>query len=612
MPQSYLTRTPAPSIDWDDEGTPRSAQFGDIYFSVDGGLAETRLVFLKGCGLEQSWQGASDRARSFRICETGFGSGLNFLAALQLWQASPAAKAGQHLHYISIEAMPWSQADLERGLAKFPQLAPIASALLAQWPGPVKGVHRLHFKTASLTLYHMPAAQALPQMDMAINAWFLDGFSPSKNPDMWSDNVLSHLGRLSAPGARLATFSVAGTVRRGLEAAGFQTQKEEGFGRKRHRLEAVYSAKPRPKGAACRKPLIIGGGISGSSIAAGFGRLGVSAKILDPAPDLSRAASGNPAALITPRLDVQDRPESRFYLSAYLYAQARYRASGAQIASGNYRFARTEKDAARYKQLSQLEALPPEQMRWAEHVDMGPHINPYIRPDTSLGAALGFGGLNFPGGLLIDPVEYIKTVRAPHENIACKVIKISAGADGIWHVHADNGQVYETDALFLCGGAEIEEIDGVPDMSLRYSRGQVVWHDSELRPKMPVNYGGYAADTGEHLMLGTSHAHTSAGFDGQIHARETADILSRFTDGFQTELPPANTWQARASVRVHTRDTLPIACAPAPNLYMLSGLGARGFMLAPLLGEYLASHALNEPVPLEAETVQRFGARSSL
>ena len=273
-----LTATPKPKLDWGREGTPSSTEYDDIYFSVDGGLEETKAVFLQGCGLPQAWK----NKQVFTIGELGFGSGLNFLAAWELW--TQTANPSQQLHFISIEAYPWTSEDLQKALTHWPTLEAYAAPLIEQWPGQVKGVHRLHFGNVHLTLFHMPIDEALSTMDAQIDAWFLDGFSPSKNPDMWSEDVFNALAKHSAPNAKLATFTVAGHVRRGLGNASFDVEKKPGFGRKRERLEATlkdskpleittpYTDKP---------PVIIGGGIAGASIARAYQRRGIS-------PDLDR------------------------------------------------------------------------------------------------------------------------------------------------------------------------------------------------------------------------------------------------------------------------------------------------------------------------------------
>ncbi len=227
---------PHADIDWgaplDPAAQPRSRVFGDVYFSVADGLNETRTVFLHGCGLPDAFR------NHFTIAELGFGTGLNFLATWQMW--NECRQPGEYIHYISTEAFPLSHADATRALLLWPELKPLARQLLAQWPIPVRGTQRLVFDGITLTLHLDDAQHTLPQLNTTVDAWFLDGFAPAKNPQMW-EGLYPHIARCSHAGTRLATYSVAGNVRRGLIAAGFVVNKLPGFTGKRERLEAVFT-----------------------------------------------------------------------------------------------------------------------------------------------------------------------------------------------------------------------------------------------------------------------------------------------------------------------------------------------------------------------------------
>jgi tRNA 5-methylaminomethyl-2-thiouridine biosynthesis bifunctional protein len=202
-------------LEWTDEGAPRSRRFDDVYFSREGGLAESRAVFLEGCGLPDAWAGR----RRFAVGELGFGTGLNVLALLQLWART--RPSGGRLHVFSVEAFPISPDEAARALAVWPELADLAARLLARWPQ-AQGVRRIDWPEigATLDVAVAEAATALRDWDGAADAWFLDGFSPAKNPEMWRDEVFALVQVRSAPGARLATFTVAGVVRRGLALTG--------------------------------------------------------------------------------------------------------------------------------------------------------------------------------------------------------------------------------------------------------------------------------------------------------------------------------------------------------------------------------------------------------
>ena len=549
-PPVPLTRTPAPSLDFSRPGTPAAKDFGDIYFSVNGGLAESRAVFLQGCGLPDRWMGRD----VFTIAELGFGSGLNFLAAWQAWRDSDAAeKDGARLHFLSVEGFPFERSDLARTLAHFPELAALASPLIDSWPGPVRGVHRRHFGSVTLTLIHDAVGPALANQSFRTDAWFLDGFSPAKNPDMRRDDILSNVARLSAPGARLATFTVAGAVRRALSEAGFTVEKKDGFGRKRQRLEAWL---PGEVAARVKPPIptIIGAGIAGASIAAAFMRRGIRPVILFDPDHI--AASGNGAAVIKPRLDLQDRPESCFFLSSFLYARETYR--GAARYEGLAHRPRTDAEANRLARIAAQMPLGPGHLRWT---------NDQLQMESSL---------------VID-TEAARTSLLEGADIRARRID---DLDSL------------TGPIIMAGGYGIRTL--LPDAAFRFSRGQLSWGTGPV--ERPVTYGGYAIPIREQILLGATHDRIED-HDTALELRpedDAANLAQGLSQGLALD-PEAHSF--RASVRVTTPDTLPRlvrrkTTKAGQDLWILSGLGSRGFVFAPLLGEALVSAYLGEPSPL--------------
>jgi len=242
-------------LQWDEDGQPVSSTFGDVYFSRANGLEETRHVFLQHNQLSDRWQQlkAGDH---FTIAETGFGSGLNFLASWQLWLSTAPADA--QLHFISVEKFPLTKTDLQRALALWPELSEFTAPLIEAYPVFVgAGFHRLSFMEGriKLTLIINDAALGFTQLLATthpvfatqcakIDAWFLDGFAPSKNPQMWSDELFTRIRQLSHTGTTAATFSAAAIVKQGLKLAGFSIQKVPGFGRKREMVKASMEQAP--------------------------------------------------------------------------------------------------------------------------------------------------------------------------------------------------------------------------------------------------------------------------------------------------------------------------------------------------------------------------------
>ena len=553
-PPQPLTRTPPPRLDFTRPGTPLATDFDDIYFSVDGGLDETREVFLSACGLPEGWM---DREQ-FVIGELGFGSGLNFLATCQAFASSHAPG---HLHFISIEGFPFERDDLVKALSPFDDLRQWSEPLISQWPGPVKGLHRLHFGRVTLTLIHDQIGPALAGQDFKADAWFLDGFSPAKNPDMWSDAVLAEVARLSTEAARLGTFTVAGSVRRGLERAGFDVEKRPGFGRKRHRLEARRSGIFRTSATRPPVPTIIGHGIAGASIARAFIRRGLQPRVLFD-PD-HPAASGNGVALIKPRLDLQDQPMARFFLSSYLYALQAY--DGAIRHTGITHIPSSEQDAARFARLISQEPLGPGHLEW--HDDQ----------------------MTFARAAVID-TEQAREDALRGATLDARAVMSIDDIDG---------------PVIIAAGYGIRTL--LPDLSVRFSRGQLSWAEGSLTG--PVTYGGYAVPVRGPVLLGATH--------DRIFEPERAFELRDSDDQHNLDLAKARGLSVgpdvtphRASVRVNTADTVPRLFRLNPfektrQVWGLTGLGSRGFVYAPLLGEALVSQFLGEPSPLDRAVLSR-------
>jgi tRNA 5-methylaminomethyl-2-thiouridine biosynthesis bifunctional protein len=242
------------------DATPYSPAFGDVYHSAAGGLAQVQHVFLAGNGLPQRWAGR-DR---FVILETGFGLGLNFLATWQAWKRDPAR--GRRLHYVAIEKHPFTLADLRTLHEAYPEVREEASALHAAWPMLVSGGHRVEFGDLVLTLFFADIS-ILRDLRLAADAIYLDGFAPAKNPDMWTHQVMRNVSRLAAPGASLATWSVAGAVRDALQATGFALEKRTGFSGKKEMLVAHNQRKGDSHPfSGKRNAVVIGAGLAGAAV----------------------------------------------------------------------------------------------------------------------------------------------------------------------------------------------------------------------------------------------------------------------------------------------------------------------------------------------------------
>lgn len=577
-----LTATPPALPDFSRPCTPASTAFDDIYFSVDGGLEEARDVYLRGCGLPGHWVGRE----AFTIAELGFGTGLNFLATMEMWRERRLPPAAR-LTYIAVEGFPLSAPELRKAYAHWEDIPPVLKQLHEKWPDRVKGVHVLDFEDVRLILIHDPVEQALERIDFTADAWFLDGFTPSKNPDMWSQKVLKKVYALSAPGCRLGAFTVAGDVRRSLMNAGFEVSKQPGFGRKRERLEAV---KPLEKSEVAAPPAprvaIIGGGISGLMTAQHLQVLGAQPVIYIAEGHI--AASGNQRAIIKPRLDLLDRPESRLFNAAYHYALQCYDGDHV-VGRGVYQLSKSEKDRNRSQKLTQNAQLPQSHMTYVD------------APECGLNAS--FGALYFPNAQVINPAEFCDDMLERFTIYKESIDKIVRGESAV-ELHSKPGIIAKFDHVVICAGQGVR--DFLPDLDVRLQRGQITKVKSGSALSHAVTYGGYAIPDGDAIWLGATHGPHEGGDNAENIASDDQDNIDNFAArGGQA----GAVLDHRASVRVTTPVTLPIAGSVTDHVHIISGLGGRGFVFAPLLGAHIAAKICGAPGVIAKDAAALFAPR---
>jgi len=587
-------------IAWDEDGAPRSSRFDDVYFSKADGLAESRAVFLAGCGLPDAWRGR-DR---FVVGELGFGTGLNILALLDLWRRT--AEPGARLHVFSIEAYPLTADEARRALAAWPELAEVAEAMLAQWPRRARGFHRLDFPQwgASLDLAVMDAAEALRAWSGSADAWFLDGFAPARNPGMWSEPVLEALAARSAPGARAATFTVAGAVRRGLEANGFAIEKKPGFGHKRERLEAWRPSVEGPRPSPARPSVaIIGAGIAGAALARAFAAVGVRPLVVE-AGRPGAGASGNPAGLVMPRLDAGGGAIAQLFAQAFARAHDLYAATaGAVIATGALQLESGEKDPSRFDRIAASGLFEAGTV----------HRLDAAASSARLGEPTAAGGLVFDEAVVLDPAAVLSAWLAGARMLDAQVTQLERNGAEWRLLDAAGAEIARVDVVCLASGAQTAAL--APEITLSPVRGQVSAAAADPRPPAAI-WGGYVIPTRTGLLFGATHdrGQSSTAVLAEDHARNL-DQLRETRPALAESLAPERL-EGRASLRAVTPDFLPLAGAVdgPEGLFVLSGLGSRGFCAAPLLAEHLAAAVMDAPSPLPRDLAgllapSRFAAR---
>ncbi|HEY5761911.1 MAG TPA: tRNA (5-methylaminomethyl-2-thiouridine)(34)-methyltransferase MnmD, partial [Rhodocyclaceae bacterium] len=396
--------TPA-TLAFDANGTPYSETYGDIYHSARGGLEQARHVFLGGNGLPQRWGGR----HQFTILETGFGQGLNFLTTWQAWREDPQRSA--RLHFLSVEKHPFSRSDLAELHRRHPEIAELSAQLRGQWPELTAGFHRLEFENGelTLTLAFGDAIACVPQFVAAPDAIFLDGFSPAKNPDLWSAPLLREIAWLAAPGATTATWAVAAPVREHLAQAGFRWEKARGYAAKHEMLVATLDddAAPIPAGKSAKRAntriAVVGAGLSGSLTAERLAAKGFTVTLFERHARPAQETSGNLAAAMLPVLSLDDARLSRLNRASFLYANrylARFGFGTANspvrgASSGVLYIARDAAHAEKQREILARNGFPESFAHWVD-AEAGSEL---------VGARVAGGGWWFPNGSYANPAS---------------------------------------------------------------------------------------------------------------------------------------------------------------------------------------------------------------
>lgn len=563
-------------------------------------------------------------------------------------EQAPQTGNGSRLHFISFEKYPLTQADLRKALAAWPELAHLSQDLIAQWPLPVSGCHRLIFAGGRirLDLWLGDIKEMLPQVPHPatglVDAWYLDGFSPAKNPEMWTQDLFDGLARLARPQATIATFTCAGFVRRGLIAAGFAMQKVKGHGSKREMLageradklpqQSIAPCYARPAGRA-GEVLIIGGGIASAMTALSLVERGRKITLLCQDDEPAGGASGNRQGALYPLLNGEHDALSRFYSLAFGFARSRLLALAerhpvAFSLCGVTQLGYDDKSAAKLTKMAQG-PFPPDLM------------HPLSEPEVEqvVGLPCGHGGVSYPLGGWLCPADLtraaIKEAQAGgllEVLFNTRVATVTEQADG-WQVESCDGRRWQSPTLVVAAGHQLPALIPFAELPLYPVRGQVshVPTSASLsRLNTVLCYDGYLtpANQGQHC-IGASYGRNQT--ELAFRAEEQTQNQARLQACLSQQRWPAEVDvsgnQARVGVRSASRDHLPVAGPVArlaaladhnlkapvdqqsplplyPGLYVLGALGSRGLCSAPLCGELLASEICGDPLPLAADLLE--------
>ncbi|MBZ1392179.1 FAD-dependent 5-carboxymethylaminomethyl-2-thiouridine(34) oxidoreductase MnmC [Psychrobacter pacificensis] len=662
--------TPA-KVEWqmDDTGNmvPVSGEFGDVYFSHADGLAETRHVFLAHNQLPERLVRLAPK-QCFTIAELGFGTGLNFLATWQLWRQlrdTYPQLADARLHFITTEKFPIPLADLTHILAlwgeRAPELAPLIEPLLAAYPPLIAGCHRLDFSYDNLTvdIWLGDAAQSLSKLAIErsqqsapqphIDAWFLDGFAPSCNSTLWADSIFAQMQRLSRPHTTAATYSCAGIVKRGLKEHGFAIKKVKGFGRKREMLTAImtdtdhidvtsdnkscdnesHDAEQITTDSTFNHTAIIGAGVSGLLTAWSLANRGIAVTLLDKTAPLA-GASGNPRALLAPKMTPIHHVDEHLHTIGYLYSSRLYRdlnQKATQLNTAPVLEPTGALDLLVKANIGteQIADYPDEMATTLPH-EQAQNISGVKEQDLS-------ENLYLPQSGLVNP-QALKTIILTHPLIRFQQLEVSEINETEQQVCIEGSdQNQETvsilaDHVVICAAFESHQLDE-RIFDCRKIRGQLSWFRPSLEqlinlPKIPLKYSGYCApfnaQAGDdnlntvtagkpYLLLGASFIRNDIGTDirDEEHQINRDKLVAAIPE--MASIVPADTslWQGRAGIRTQTPDYHPIVgqLTNSQRIWTMSAMGAKGYALAPICAEALAGMMLGSFAPLSNAMLAR-------
>jgi tRNA 5-methylaminomethyl-2-thiouridine biosynthesis bifunctional protein len=653
----------SPQVLWKN-GSPVSSIFDDVYFSTENGLDESKYVFIEGNDLERRWTTwTASHPRYFTVIETGFGTGLNFLATWDLWEKT--APAGCRLHYVSTEKYPMKVADILFALNRWPQFSDKLSALLQSYPQALPGMHRIILDNGNihLTLLWGDASASLATINETADAWFLDGFSPSKNPDMWSTSLFRQMARLSGDHSTLSTFTAASKVRKGLIAAGFQIEKKKGYKFKREMLVGRLAPSDEPDREAesllCTQKtpwyinashsakklstaVVIGGGIAGATSAHALSRNGFQVELIERGTKLANAASGNPTGVLFTKLNPEFSIQNYFYQQSYLYAiRHMLNLSAKESATdvlrwqqcGMLQLAFSEKEGILQKQILASD-------KWSREIAQA--VTAQQASEIS-GVPQSTGGLFLPQSGWVDPASLCAALlhnnKSIHIHYNQNALTLLQAKNKRWNVLNTQQQlIASADIVVIANSNDALHFSQSAHLPLKTIRGQIsLIPTTKASAKLTtlLNYDGYIAPSrnGFHCIGATFHPKDSCSEIRKNDHLTNLGQLNRACPELYNMLNVAGSLDSvrgRTSFRCQAPDYLPVV-GPLPELesfihnyaglrtgrlkekypkghfypglYINTAYGSRGLTSAPLCSEILLSHITGEPQPIETDVV---------
>ena len=575
------------------DNTIISNHFNDIYFSKKNGLKEKKIVFLEPNKIKERLNNSDH----FVIGELGFGCGLNFLATWDLF--NKFSKTNSVLDYISIEAYPLQIEVLKKVHSLFPEINLLSKKLLSALPPLWPGLHKIHFNSGkiSLTIIYGDVFEKLKSLNFLSDAWYFDGFNPKKNPEMWSEDVFKEVKRLTIPGGSFSTFTSSTVVQNNLKKAGFQINLIPGYLNKR---EMITGSNPgiNIKNNLSRKIIVIGGGVAGASVARALKRRNSEVTLVEKHSLLSKGASGNLAAIQSPRIGTVDTIMSRLSIACYRYSRYIANEFKASLGDKSIVLGVIKREIERQEKI--LSRGWPSDLVRRLNVNDIEYLN--LPNNKITGVVHDYGGTIIPQkfvkNLIGDDIEFYLNKN---------VIEISKSANG-WTLFLDNDRKLNSEIIVLCNGEGLKTLNPTKHLNLQYTQGQVTYLDKKninILPKSNISFGGYITPMIDNkITIGSTfekYELPRSNLSEDSHVENLTKPPKIIRDKLFKNISKKNYYEldGKVSMRVSAYDRLPLAGKIENNLFILSGLGSKGMVWGPLMGEALACMILNHPIGLE-------------
>ncbi|WP_169628211.1 bifunctional tRNA (5-methylaminomethyl-2-thiouridine)(34)-methyltransferase MnmD/FAD-dependent 5-carboxymethylaminomethyl-2-thiouridine(34) oxidoreductase MnmC [Ferrimonas futtsuensis] len=623
-------------LDWRDSDTPVSIEFDDVYFSTVDGIDETRYVFMQHNGFPERF--TEHPHDTLVVAETGFGTGLNLMVLWhsfrQFRQRHPDAPC-KRLHFVTMEKYPVTGADLAKAHRYWPEFADQSRQLKTAYPMPLPGCHRMEFDQGQVVvdLWLGDVNECLEQMHAppqgVVDVWFLDGFTPSRNPQMWQEQLYLQMARLSRKGASYATFTAAGHVRRGLEKHGFSVVKDQGYGIKREMISGHFATE-KPETTSPLEVAVVGAGVAAAHTALSLVQRGIRVTLYSRGAKPADGASGNRQGALYPLMNLAEDGLSTIYQQGFLLARQRLNRlvdGGHSIDHewcGVLQLSQNPKDADKLERIGKA-GFPSELVHQVDR-QAASHI---------ADLPLDRGGLYFPYGGWLAPEQLIPALLNQAKEtglLTCHWHHQLIGLDRQgqhWQLQFDQTSACHPH-LVICMGHASADLSQTAALPLLPVRGQIsapLAGNTLSKLKTVLCADGYLVPALDgRLTSGASFIKNSQ--DTRWRQEDVEEIAGRMNNSFgdsdwlsQLQLDDSGRAAIRGSVRDHfpLMGPLPdwdrIATDPQawrhqplpeqPGIHLVSGLGSRGLCSGALMAESVVSQICGEPLPLSEQQLQR-------